>query len=238
MINLPFDESVISHSLHSFGTQADFDLIGTLSRWWCRGMAGLPTGGEVMELPAGQTVTIEIACHVAWTSFSDQPETATIPGSPLDACPDNAGAYHASQVPGGPIDNSLVSGCALAIADKDDISQVTEDDFAVFSVQKDCVRHKMTPFDVPAAMPPCTGEKCICACGSNGKRPFLPFDSLRMFGFRVLVHGPHSSSFLQRLAPLTERCRLTDMGEANYYMSAFDVSKPLCDRNERSDRFC
>ena len=54
-----------------------------------------------------------------------------------------------------------VSGCALAIADVDDINLVTEDNLAIFSVNPTCVYHRDTDFEVPAAMPPCTGEKCI-----------------------------------------------------------------------------
>jgi len=36
------------------------------------------------------------------------------------------------------IDRSLVSGCALGIADVDDISKVTMDNLAIFSVQHQC----------------------------------------------------------------------------------------------------
>lgn len=104
-------------------------------------------------------------------------------GSELDACPGNpgesrrsvvarvqfltisAGAYHADG-PLGPsdpnIDRSLVSGCALAIADVDDIGKTTMDNLVVFSVLNDCVRTKKNIFQVPAAMPKCTSGKCIC----------------------------------------------------------------------------
>lgn len=61
------------------------------------------------------------------------------------------------------IDESLLSGCALGIADVDDINKVTMDNLAIFSVNHECVKQKMTSFEVPAKMPQCTGEKCICA---------------------------------------------------------------------------
>ncbi|KAL8287610.1 hypothetical protein RQP46_003468 [Phenoliferia psychrophenolica] len=57
----------------------------------------------------------------------------------------------------------LLSGCALAIADVDDIEKVTVDNLVVFSVQPDCVRTKLTTFEIPKMMPACTGKKCVCA---------------------------------------------------------------------------
>lgn len=84
------------------------------------------------------------------------------------------------------IDLNLLSGCALAIADVDDINKVTMDNLAIFSVNHQCaeqacrafdlritlilsvpgcatgVKQKMTTFQIPAKMPPCTGSKCIC----------------------------------------------------------------------------
>lgn len=103
-------------------------------------------------------MTFEIACNVAFTSFGVSPST---PGSELDACPSGSGAYH-SGVPGEPVNDTLLSGCALAIANVDDIEDVTWDNLVIFSVQQQCVKKKMTSFEVPKMMPPCSGEKCIC----------------------------------------------------------------------------
>ena len=100
-----------------------------------------------------------IVHSVAWTSYGVTP---TDPDSELSACPDNYGAYHAGD-PAGPLDDSLLSGCALAVADVDDISDVTMDNLAVFSVNHNCVRQKVTTFEVPERMPSCTGDKCVCA---------------------------------------------------------------------------
>lgn len=61
------------------------------------------------------------------------------------------------------VDPKFISGCALAIADVDDIGGVNFDNYAVFSVQHDCVNKKLTKFDVPARMPKCTSQYgCIC----------------------------------------------------------------------------
>ncbi|KAI5475313.1 Galactose-binding domain-like protein, partial [Pseudohyphozyma bogoriensis] len=143
--------------------------------WWFRGpgyRALKPQNGSVSQLPAGGTFNIEIACHVAWTSFgwSTTPE-----GYPLDACPGNSGAYHSGTPGAADIDTSMLSGCALGIADVDDISKVTMDNLVIFSVQHECVKQKHTSFEIPARMPACTGEKCICGwfwLASNGTGNF------------------------------------------------------------------
>ncbi|GAA5930816.1 uncharacterized protein JCM15063_002468 [Sporobolomyces koalae] len=129
--------------------------------WWFRGpsyRALKPQNNSVMSLPAGGTVDIEIACNVAFTSFGVSPSDLT---DPLAACPGNSGAFH-SGTPGEAIDEDLLSGCALAIADKDDIDKVGWDDLAVFSVQHRCVKDRITSFEIPELLPPCSGNKCIC----------------------------------------------------------------------------
>ncbi|GAA5897105.1 hypothetical protein JCM6882_001792 [Rhodosporidiobolus microsporus] len=178
-----------SKSMYGVGENFAYDVPGqpcdpigpdltTQDSWWFRGpeyRALTPmarSDGEVTELPAGGSINIEIACHVAWTSFGVSP---TVPGSQLDACPGNAGAYHSGDPNADDIDPSLVAGCALAIADKDDIEQVGWDDLTIFSVQQDCVKQKVTSFDIPAKMPSCTGDKCICGwfwLANNGTANF------------------------------------------------------------------
>ncbi|POY71101.1 hypothetical protein BMF94_5858 [Rhodotorula taiwanensis] len=150
--------------------------LATQDEWWFRGpeaRALPPQDGAVMELPAGGSITFEIACHYAFTSYG---YATSVPGSELDACPgSNAGPYHAGDPESKIIDHNLVSGCALAIADVDDISKVTMDNLAIFSVQHECVQQKMTDFEVPARMPACTGEKCICGwfwLANNGTANF------------------------------------------------------------------
>ncbi|GAA5842882.1 hypothetical protein JCM11251_005837, partial [Rhodosporidiobolus azoricus] len=160
---------------------------GNRDDWWFRGpswRALPPQNGAVMDLPAGGSVTVEIACHMAWTSYG---YATTVPGSQLDACPgDNAGPYHSGDPNSMEIDYSLNSGCALGIADVDNIEDVTMDNLAIFSVNHECVRQKETTFDVPARMPKCTGEKCICAwfwLANNGTANFY------MTGFDCSVSG-------------------------------------------------
>ncbi|KAK4704433.1 hypothetical protein P7C70_g1779, partial [Phenoliferia sp. Uapishka_3] len=126
--------------------------------WWFRGAPtrdAPPADGEVSILPAGGSLMLEITCNIAYSTIGGQPDNNV-------ACPGNNGSYHSGD-PNGPVDYSLLAGCALAIADVTDIADVTVDNLAVFSVQKECVWQRDTTFDIPAAMPPCTGDYCICA---------------------------------------------------------------------------
>ncbi|GAA5964130.1 hypothetical protein JCM3765_005349 [Sporobolomyces pararoseus] len=129
--------------------------------WWFRGpesRALKPQNDSVMDLPAGGKVDIEIACNVAFTSYGITPSDLS---DPLAACPENSGAYH-SGVPGEAVDDDLLSGCALAIADRDDIENVGWDDLVVFSVNQRCVKDRVTTFEIPEQLPECSGSKCIC----------------------------------------------------------------------------
>ncbi|BGP27594.1 hypothetical protein JCM10295v2_006567 [Rhodotorula toruloides] len=142
--------------MYGVGTGFDYDAgdpvvpldpgVQDMDEWWFRGpqaRALKPQNGSVMELPAGGTAAVEIACNVAWTSYGSR---TTNPSDLLSACPDNYGAYHTGD-PTGPLDDDLLSGCALAVAYKSDIDEVGWDDLVVFSTNQTCVRQKVTTFD-------------------------------------------------------------------------------------------
>ncbi|BGP00387.1 hypothetical protein NBRC10513v2_004614 [Rhodotorula toruloides] len=115
------------------------------SDWWFRGpsyRALKPQNGSVMDLPVGGSVTIEITCHLVHSSYGTQ---TSDPKDPLSACPNGYGPHHAGD-PAGPIEENLVSGCALGVADKDDIEKVGWDDIVIFSVTHRCVRQRLTTF--------------------------------------------------------------------------------------------
>ncbi|GAA5951057.1 hypothetical protein JCM21900_005710 [Sporobolomyces salmonicolor] len=143
--------------------------------WWFRGPATralAPQNGSVMELPAGGSVDIEIACNYAFSSYG--PATSD-PNDPLSACPSGAGPYHSGNPNASVPDPTFISGCALGIADKDDIENVGWDDLAIFSVNHNCVAQRITTFEIPARMPSCTGDKCICGwfwLANNGTANF------------------------------------------------------------------
>ncbi|KWU44348.1 hypothetical protein RHOSPDRAFT_34138 [Rhodotorula sp. JG-1b] len=186
--------------------------IANQNEWWFRGSeyrALKPHHASVMELPVGTSVDVEIACNVAWTTYGAR---TTDNSAELSACPENYGAYHSGD-PAGPVDESMLSGCALAVADKDDIEQVGWDDLVVFSVNHNCVKQRVTPFEIPSRMPACSGEKCICAwlwLANNGTGNFY------MTGFDCKFTGVDPKKALLLLPPIdpvfcapgNESCRL------------------------------
>lgn len=119
-----------------------------------------------MDLPVGGNVVIDITCQYApFTSrvrvsplkcsitcyhslvHSSYGKQSSDPNDPLSACPNGYGPHHAGD-PAGPIEENLVSGCALGVADKDDIEKVGWDDIVIFSVTHRCVRQRLTTFKV------------------------------------------------------------------------------------------
>ncbi|GAA5908398.1 hypothetical protein JCM6882_007926 [Rhodosporidiobolus microsporus] len=126
--------------------------------WWFRGpgvRAAVPPDGAVTLLPAGGSVTLELAC--------DRYYTVELYGADPNgnvAC-DWAGPFHADPA-GAAFYREWIAGCALGIADVMDPEDATPDNFVVFSVQHECVVTRNTTFEVPAKMPSCTGEWCIC----------------------------------------------------------------------------
>ncbi|KAG8708896.1 hypothetical protein FRC11_006084 [Ceratobasidium sp. 423] len=145
--------------------------------WWMHGhMDAPPNKGDVFQLPAGQTVTTEIACTKAATSYWESGEGGDVRDG-NSVCPDSPmAAFHTNGI-------SDLGGCGLAIAYKDDVRAVTPEDFAIFSVNHQCVWNRFTSFEVPAKLPECPGGKCICSFfwihreDSGGEEMYMnPFD--------------------------------------------------------------
>lgn len=141
-----------------------FSGMSPLSSWWFHGPdfttpAQLPSPSDAKILPAGGRAYFEIACRKNYTSFGDSPST---PGSVYDACPDTPVAYHADPL-GRVVKKPLIAGCAIALFDSTDWRDATMDNLAVISIQPECMKQKITSFDIPVNMPPCTGAYCICA---------------------------------------------------------------------------
>ncbi|KAF8321095.1 hypothetical protein DL93DRAFT_2130483 [Clavulina sp. PMI_390] len=130
----------------------------TFEQWWFHGYLNTmpPHEDDIMQLPAGGSQTLELACNKAYTSYW-QDVTTSEPEQLNDPCPGvDHSALHTQGI------NDL-GGCALAIAYESDASKVQPEDFTVFSVNQTCVWTKDTDFQVPADMPPCPDGKCTCA---------------------------------------------------------------------------
>ncbi|KAJ5791835.1 CAZyme family AA14 [Penicillium psychrosexuale] len=115
--------------------------------WWFQHERGCdaapPQDGEVLELPAGGSFTVELAHNRAQTTLSyggqyasdwpdgnDHPEDWAGPGSPPDCIQDD-GAMHTNN-------QSMAAGTAFAISYQSDLADVTIDNLAVFTVLEQC----------------------------------------------------------------------------------------------------
>ncbi|EAU85153.1 hypothetical protein CC1G_06169 [Coprinopsis cinerea okayama7 len=132
----------------------------TFNEWWFHNHLDFPPHPEdKFLLPAGSAATAEIACTKSATSYHASSEGGDIrdPNDPNNPCPNSPSiAFHAHN-------EEDAMGCALAIAYKSDVNEVTPEDFTVFSVNHTCVWNRFTDFQVPKRMPPCPEGGCICA---------------------------------------------------------------------------
>ncbi|KAF8337592.1 uncharacterized protein EI90DRAFT_3256312 [Cantharellus anzutake] len=128
--------------------------------WWFHGLLNDPPAADaIVQMPVGQTTMLETVCDKGASSYwnSSAGHTFVQTGDDNYPCP----GYPLSQFHTTGIND--LGGCALSIAYKSDVNQVTPDDFVIFSVQHQCVWTRWTAFDVPADMPACPNGKCICA---------------------------------------------------------------------------
>ncbi|EGN99286.1 hypothetical protein SERLA73DRAFT_182223 [Serpula lacrymans var. lacrymans S7.3] len=130
------------------------------SQWWFHGHLDYPPHPQdVFELPAGQNVTTEIACDKGATSYFGSNPGGDIreANNPDNVCPGSPmSEYHTKGL-------DDLKGCALAIAYKNNVSDIQPEDFTVFSINQTCVWTRFTDFSVPVDMPPCPAGLCTCA---------------------------------------------------------------------------
>lgn len=152
--------------------------------WWFHDqIQNEQQGGPTTDLQVGGEVIIPLGCNK---------EAALGPGP--DPCPTDTPSMHA----GTPVDSNLVRGCALAIAYKSVYAEVQPADFTVFSVNHDCVTQNKTPFQIPANMPSCENDSCICAWFWQGQ---ASADEMYMTGFRCNVVGGTAGGSLPTASP-------------------------------------
>ncbi|KAF9443302.1 hypothetical protein P691DRAFT_738058 [Macrolepiota fuliginosa MF-IS2] len=178
---------------------ADF----TFDRWWFHGhLDHPPNNGDVLELPAGDQVTVELACHKGHTSYN------ATSGGPIDPKGETN-----SPCPGAPStqwhteNEGDVAGCALGIVQKSDVNQVSPEDFVIFSVNHKCVWTRMTDFKVPADMPACPPGGCTCAwfwihSADSGS------EQMYMNGFRCDITGAKPDAPALGQSQVARRCGL------------------------------
>ncbi|KAI6014655.1 hypothetical protein EDC04DRAFT_2578681 [Pisolithus marmoratus] len=158
-----------------------------------------PAEGDVLELPAGGSFTIEIADNRGVTSLSydgthatEWPDGQNHTGSTdvlldatiSDGCITSPNIHTQNE--------TMAAGTAFAIAYKSELSEVTLEDLVVFTVRYNTPWKRLTTYDVPAAMPACPSGGCTCAwvwipngCGEP---------NIYMEGFKCMVTNATSTT--------------------------------------------
>ncbi|KAJ8587089.1 hypothetical protein M405DRAFT_742501 [Rhizopogon salebrosus TDB-379] len=179
----------------------------TTSDWWFHHTNKCdefpPAEGDFLELPVGESFTVEIADNRGVTSLSFDGQYATAWGDGENH-PDD---YSISNLDGAPLtssgcigspnmhtqNQSMAAGTAFAISyDQSDISKVTMENLAVFTVRYNTPWQRVTSYDVPKDMPACPADGCTCAwvwipdgCGEP---------NIYMQGFKCMVTGATSTT--------------------------------------------
>ncbi|CAJ2512527.1 Uu.00g055420.m01.CDS01 [Anthostomella pinea] len=139
------------------------------SQWWMQHDRGCdqfpPADGDSLELPAGGSFTVELAHNRAQTTLSyngqfasDWPDGQQHPEdwhAEQDSCLED-GALHT-------YNESTAAGTAFAISYQSDISQVTIENLAVFTVLEHTPWKRLATYQVPADLPACPEGGCYCA---------------------------------------------------------------------------
>ncbi|KAJ3859644.1 hypothetical protein EV359DRAFT_67987 [Lentinula novae-zelandiae] len=139
------------------------------SQWWFHAVNGCnnqpPADGDILTLPAGETITVEIAANQGVTTLSfdgqyvsDWPDGHTYADDyNVPTCITTPNMHTQNQ--------SMAAGTALAIAYVSDVADVTPENLVVFSVTYNTPWKRLTTYEVPANMPACPEGGCICAWG-------------------------------------------------------------------------
>ncbi|KIL68458.1 hypothetical protein M378DRAFT_184906 [Amanita muscaria Koide BX008] len=143
--------------------------------WWFHHINGCdnfpPADGDFLELPAGEQFTVEIAANRGQTTLSfDGRYTSPWPNG--QNYPDDYNVPTCITTPNMHTQNqSMAAGTAFAISYQSDIAQVTPENLVVFSVRYHTPWKRVTTYDVPAALPACPPDGCICGIPNGCGQP-------------------------------------------------------------------
>ncbi|KAJ7490931.1 hypothetical protein FB451DRAFT_627974 [Mycena latifolia] len=141
----------------------------TKDQWWFHHYNNVdefpPADGDFLELPAGESFTVEIASNRGETSLSfngqyatDWPDGKEYPEDyNVDTCITSPNMHTQNQ--------SRAAGTAFAISYTSNIKEVTAENLVVFTVRYHTPWKRITSYDVPADMPACPSGGCICGWG-------------------------------------------------------------------------
>ncbi|EJT50593.1 hypothetical protein A1Q1_08295 [Trichosporon asahii var. asahii CBS 2479] len=126
--------------------------------WWFHGKVDEPpVDGEFVELVAGGHLNAELSCNRHFTTWGN---TLGNYGDEKRAC----GAHGMRHCEDGDNASELkdVKGCAIAIGYESDPRKLDPSKMVVISVDYQCPWFKAARFEIPAGLPPCPPEGCLC----------------------------------------------------------------------------
>ncbi|KAE9405803.1 hypothetical protein BT96DRAFT_305390 [Gymnopus androsaceus JB14] len=136
-------------------------------QWWMHAFNGCdkrpPNPGDNLTLPAGGSVTLQLGSNQAFTdmSYGGKFMTAWPNGQ---SYPDNYNDASCITAPNLHTQNeSMAAGTALAISYQSDITKVTPENLVVMSVAYNTPFKLLATYHIPAGLPACPKEGCICA---------------------------------------------------------------------------
>ncbi|CEN61973.1 hypothetical protein ASPCAL08616 [Aspergillus calidoustus] len=144
----------------------------TQSDWWFQHHRGCdavpPAEGDILELPAGGSFTVELAHNRAFTTLSydgefttEWPDGEEHPEdwngtSEGEGCIEDDGALHTTNQTG-------AAGTAWAISYTSELKEVTMENLVVFSVLEHTPWKRLATYEVPQHLPACPKGGCTCA---------------------------------------------------------------------------
>ncbi|BEI86858.1 hypothetical protein CcaverHIS002_0702040 [Cutaneotrichosporon cavernicola] len=137
----------------------------TVDEWFGHNMRNCtPAKDAFLELETGKTVTFEIGCNRAHTTYRP-PEWSYTTKPLLEYCCPDRGPLHTANNYGTPYNKlnvSLFGGTALAIAYESDPYKVKPEDMVVISVNYTSPWFRLVDYQIPPSLPRCPKGGCIC----------------------------------------------------------------------------
>jgi hypothetical protein len=127
-----------------------------------------PPAGEFLNLPAGGSVTVQVANNQAFTALSYDGRLVTQWPDGRNHPANWAGEWDGKEcLPGGgwmhAQNESMAQGSAFAIAYESDLSKIRIQDLTVFSVLAHTPWRLSSTYQVPAQLKACPAAGCTCA---------------------------------------------------------------------------
>jgi hypothetical protein len=159
-----------------------------------------PPDGEFLELPAGGSFDVQFANNRAFTTFGNQGGSPGVfPDGQTHSEYDQPG-FFTEQCITQPIlhtkSHADVAGSAFGIAYVSQYSELTPESMAVFTINSGTPWHTKASFQVPADLPACPKDGCLCGWGWVPNNCGQPNIYLQLFRCKVTGAKPNAPAVM------------------------------------------